>query len=452
MNKTAQPAAPPGTTPFAITGGPVAYIMKRYPRLTETFIINEIRAMERLGADLRIFSLLQPEPPPHHPMVAEITAPLFFLPARWGAKLRRIAHSHLTALKTAPLRYAGASARALQWSVTAKSPVAVWKHFARAGFVAAECKRQNIAHIHAHFANTPSSVAHFASLMTGIPFSFTAHAKDLYLTPKPVIARRTRAARFVATCTGYNARYLESLQDGPASKINLIYHGIDLDMFNRRTVAAAPGELPLILSVGRLVPKKGLDDLIAACARLHAEGLKFRCRIIGEGPLRPALEAQIEAAGLRGIVALEGAMTHAKLIALYATADLFALAPRIEEDGDRDGIPNVIAEAMAIGLPVVSTQVSGIPELVRDGETGLLVPPRDPPALARAMREMLENRPLAQERAAAARRLLERDFDLWTTTERLHGLIGCTSCAPGAAPRPQRACVAELPQAETATP
>ncbi|GLR67786.1 colanic acid biosynthesis glycosyltransferase WcaL [Acidocella aquatica] len=432
---------------YAIAPGPVAYIMKRYPRLTETFIINEIRAMERLGADLRIFSLLQPEPPPHHPMVAQVAAPLYVLPAAWGAKLKRLAASHAKAFTAAPLRYLGATARALQWSATSSSPLAVWKHFVRAGYVATACRAQGIAHIHAHFANTPTAVAHFASLMSGIPFSFTAHAKDLYLTRKPIIARRTRAAEFVVTCTGYNARYLEDIQGHPAGKINLIYHGIDLDMFNARP-AATPAQAapPLILSVGRLVPKKGLNDLISACALLKASGIAFRCRIIGEGPLRNALQDQIKSAGLEDLVTLSGAMTHASLIALYATADLFALPPRIADDGDRDGIPNVIAEAMAIGLPVVSTDVSGIPELVRNLETGLLVPPRDPAALAQAMEQLLRDRPLALRLAAQGRALLERDFDLWTTTRRLHGLIACLDCAP----TPRKALHADAPLAEGA--
>jgi glycosyltransferase involved in cell wall biosynthesis len=441
-------------------GPVVAYIMKRYPRLTETFIINEIRAMERLGADLRIFSLLPPEPPPHHPIVAQVKAPLYVLPEAWGPKLHRLGQSHAALLKGRPLAYLGAISRALQWSAMSKKPFAVWKHFFRAGFVAAECRAQNVAHIHAHFANTPTSVAHFASLLSGIPFSFTAHAKDLYLTPKHVIARRARAATFVATCTSYNKRYLEDVTAGSKAKINLIYHGIDLDMFAGAGVVmatpnSAPACEPLILSVGRLVPKKGLDDLIAACALLHAAGIKFHCRIVGEGPLRENLNTQIHTAGLDAIVSLEGAMTHAQLIDLYGQADIFALAPRIEDNGDRDGIPNVIAEAMAIGLPVVSTDVSGIPELVRHEVTGLLVPPRSPGALAAAMERLLRDRDLAQDMARRGRRLLERDFDLWTTTRHLHALIGCRGCdaiPPPGMSRPRVTLRSDAPIAEDTAP
>ncbi len=408
--------------------GPVAYVMKRYPRLSETFILNEIRAMERLGARLRIFSLLPPEPPPHHPMVAEVEAPLHGLPQSFVPKIIRLAVAHGACLWASPGRYAGALLRAGQWSVTSRAPLAVWKHFARAGFVANECQRNKVAHIHAHFANTPTAVAHFASLMTGLTFSFTAHAKDLYLTPRPIIARRARAAQFVATCTRYNARYLE--QVSPGAVIRLIYHGIDLEQFGTVPAARAgsPPERPLILAVGRLVPKKGFNDLIAACSILRHAGAAFQLRIVGAGPLQASLSEQITSLGLQAYVTLAGAMTHAALVGLYHQADIFALAPRIEENGDRDGIPNVIVEAMACGVPVVATDVSGIPELVRDQETGLLVPPRDPNALAGAIQRLLQDRTLAMGLATNGRALLERDFDLWNTTRALHQLIACQAC------------------------
>ncbi len=423
-----------------IPAGPVAYIMKRYPRLTETFILNEIRAMERLGAQLHIVSLLPPEPPPHHPMVAEVKAPILAVPmaevgqGAWVA----LAQAHGRALVAAPWRYLGALACAAWWSIQSPSPRSVWKQFTRAGFVAAFCRRAGIRHIHAHFANAPAAVARFTSLMSGIPYSFTAHAKDLYLTPKRVIQRRARAASFVATCTGYNAHYLRDLLGpGQANKINLVYHGIDLTHFARR--AEEPIQTtPLILSVGRLVPKKGHDDLIEACAKLRDVGHQFRCMIVGAGPLRDTLTSLIAKHDLQTLVTLEGAMTHASLIDLYRQANIFALAPCIAEDGDRDGIPNVIAEAMAIGVPVVSTDVSGIPEVVRDGETGLLVPPRDPSALADAIGRLLDNPAYAVNLASAARILLETDFDLWSTTATLHGLMGCAGCSPLANTTPER--------------
>lgn len=415
---------------IARTSGPIAYVMKRYPRLTETFILNEIRAMERLGAQLHIFSLLPPEPPPHHPMVGEVLAPIHSPPPEGRAKWVVLARAHGATLAAAPLRYAGAFLRAMLWSALSPTPLSVWKQFGRAGFVASTCRRAGIRHIHAHFANAPAAVARFASLMSGISYSFTAHAKDLYLTPRRVIQRRARAATFVATCTDYNARYLRELLGADTGKVHLVYHGIDLSQFcsreeRRQSTYATPR---LILSVGRLVEKKGHDVLIEACALLHRKGRAFRCMIVGEGPLRDALAAQISRLGLNAVVTLEGALTHSRLVALYGQADLFALAPRITEDGDRDGIPNVIAEAMATGVPVVSTDVSGIPELVRHERTGLLVQPNDPGAFADALERLLADPQEAARFARAARECLERDFDLWMTTRRLHALIGCHHC------------------------
>jgi glycosyltransferase involved in cell wall biosynthesis len=414
--------------------GPVAYVMKRYPRLSETFILNEIRVMERLGADLQIFSLLQPEPPPHHPMVSEVKASPHALPVKFWAKSATLAHAHGSAMVASPLRYGKAIWRAILWSTLSLSPFSVWKQFVRAGFVATTCRRTGVRHIHAHFANDPATVVHFASLMSGIPFSVTAHAKDLYLTSKRVIRRRARAAVFVATCTDYNARYLRELL-GPEGrqKIHLVYHGIDLSMFSAKQEArGTAGSVPRLLSVGRLVPKKGHDDLIEACAILRDAGYKFRCTIVGGGPLKAELASLIARLRLGNVVSLEGPMTHAELVGLYGQADLFALAPRITEDGDRDGIPNVIAEAMAIGLPVVSTDVSGIPELVRHERTGLLVPPNDSRALADAIARMIRNPDLVSSLAGAARTLLESEFNLWTTTRRLHTLMGCDGCSHAA--------------------
>ena len=410
---------------------PIVYVLKRYPRLTETFILNEIRAMERLGVRLHIVSLLPPEPPPHHPMVAEVQAPVHAPAIGFAARVREIARAHAAMIAAAPLRYARALGTALRRTPASRHPVSLWRQFARAGIVADLCRRERLGHIHAHFANAPTAVAHFAHLMSGIPFSFTAHAKDIYLSRPVVLRRHLQAAQFTATCTGYNAEYLRRLVPPAEShKIRLVYHGIDLGAF-----AAAPGGPrpatagpPRILAVGRLVPKKGHEDLIAACAALRDQGVDFDCEIVGSGPLRDSLSAEIRRHDLEDRLTLRGSMTHADLIELYRRANLFVLAPRIAEDGDRDGIPNVIVEAMAVGVPVVATDVSGIPELVRHEQTGLLAPSRDPAALAAAMKRLLQDRRLAGRLATAARDLLTREFDLWETTRALQTLIATERC------------------------
>ncbi|MHB1869837.1 MAG: glycosyltransferase [Steroidobacteraceae bacterium] len=410
--------------------GPIAYVLKRYPRLTETFILNEIRAMERLGERLHIFSLLPPEPPPHHPMVAEVRAAVHVPPSGWRATLRVFGGAHLKVCGAAPLRYLGAFMLALRRTLSSRHPISLWRQFARAGVLAQMCRRQGVRHIHAHFANAPTSVAHFAHRMSGIPFSFTAHAKDIYLSRPAILRRHLHAAEFVATCTAYNAEYLRRIAPHlDQERIHLVYHGIDLQNF-----AGADERAPRqprrqrILAVGRLVPKKGHEDLIAACAVLRDQGVNFECEIVGSGPLLDSLGAQIGRHNLAERVMLSGPMTHRELIVRYREADLFVLAPRIAEDGDRDGIPNVIAEAMAVGVPVVATEVSGIPELVRHGHTGLLAPSRDPQALALQMKRLLDDRQLGTDLARTAREVLRQEFDLWETTRDLHALMAHPSC------------------------
>ena len=423
-------------------GGPVAYVLKRYPRLTETFILNEIRAMERLGERLRIFSLLPPEPPPHHPMVAEVRAPVFAPPVGRMARMTLLVRSHVAVARAAPLNYARTALLALRRTLTSRHPLSLWRQFARAGVVAAACRREGVRHIHAHFANAPTSVAHFAHRMTDIPFSFTAHAKDIYLSRPVVLRRHLQAAQFVTTCTAYNGEYLRRLvPELDPRRIRVVYHGIDLQTFvtaGRDARPSGAARRARILAVGRLVPKKGHEDLLAACAALRDRGAEFDCEIVGSGPLRAALEAEVRRHGLGDRVVLRGAMTHRELVELYRRADLFVLAPRIAADGDRDGIPNVIAEAMASGVPVVATDVSGIPELVRHERTGLLAPSRDPAALADAMQRLLTDRALGVRLAREARSVLEQQFDLWRTTCELQALMAGDSCCDRPQPRGRR--------------
>lgn len=411
---------------------PVGYLLKRFPRLSETFILNEMLALERLGVRLNVFSLMRPEEAMVHRAIEALRAQVTYFPEDWAAKFAAVAKAHASMAIAEPLRYLRALGLALWWCVRARKPLGVCKQFLRAGFVALHCRRQAIVHLHAHFANAPTMVAHLVGVMCDIPHSFTTHAKDLYLTRPAVLRARVRRASFVLTCTRYNVAYLRSvLPPHEWDKVHLVYHGIDLAAFpfgspktaadSRRTAGA--GAIPLVLSVGRLVPKKGLKDLIAACQLLHQRDVRFRCVIVGEGPLRREIEDQIESLGLKGVVSLLGAMAHEDLIPIYREASVFALVPQITADGDRDGIPNVLAEAMASGVPVVSSSVSGIPELVEHGRTGLLVGPGDPAALARAVEDLLTNSALSKRLAAAARRKMEDHFECWETARSVRTLL-----------------------------
>ncbi|HEX9037921.1 MAG TPA: glycosyltransferase [Ktedonobacterales bacterium] len=388
----------------------VAYLLKRYPRLSETFILHEMLALEARGARLRVYSMMNPAEPIVHPDIQRLAAPVEYLPQVSLRYAPTLARAHARLLWRAPLRYLRALGRAL----SRRDPLAGLRHFLRGGWLGLELERHGIRHLHAHFAHGPAATAQFVSLLAGIPFSFTAHAKDIYTTPRERVAERIREARFVVTCTGHNYIYLAHLvDDATAKRIHRIYHGVDLERFQLRGAPIANGgRPPLILAVGRLVEKKGLSYLVEACALLQSRGAAFRCQIVGSGPLKRDLEEQTAAAGLNGRVELLGARTQEELVGIYQEAMAVALPSVILENGDRDGIPNVLVEAMSMGIPVVATSVSGIPELIEDGRDGLLVEPRQPERLADALDSLLNDKQLRERLGANAHETVSARFDL----------------------------------------
>jgi glycosyltransferase involved in cell wall biosynthesis len=281
-----------------------------------------------------------------------------------------------------------------------------------------------VAHLHAHFAHDPALIAQIAHKLVGIPYSFTAHARDLLQVPRAVLRERIQQASAVVTCCRTNLDYLEEVAPGERHKFSLVYHGVNLEGFQPAArPAAPPGEPPLVLSVGRLVEKKGYLDLFEALRRVKDGGARFRCEIYGDGPQRAELEARLTALGLAGEVVLAGTRTQAELIPIYQRAALFALAPTVTEDGDRDGIPNALAEAMAVGLPVVVTRVGGIPEIVSHGREGLLYTPHDAAGLAEGIAALLGSEPMRRALGQAARRQVCEHFDLAQAALRLKDLF-----------------------------
>ena len=379
---------------------PLGLLVKIYPKLSETFILEEILGLERLGLPLRLYALAPATDAISHPAVARVRAPLVVVPASAAGRLGDFARRHLGLLARQPLRYLGALAGAVAGGQA--------RHWLRAGWLAAQLQADGVAHLHSHFISLPTDIALLVSRLLGLPFSVSAHAKDIYLGQPTDLRRKLTAARFTVTCTEANRQVLAGI--APQAAVHRMYHGIDHGLFHPRQ-RLADGQVPLIVSVGRLRAKKGLDCLIDACALLRQRGVDFGCEIVGYGDEQAALAAQIGRLGLADRVRLVGKLAREQVIARYARAAVYVQPSRIAADGDRDGIPNVLLEAMAMGLPVVASRVSGIPELVEHGLNGLLVDADRPEQLADAITQLLDRPALGCELGCRARDKVTEQFD-----------------------------------------
>lgn len=405
----------------------IAYIIKCFPRLSETFILHEVLELERQGLPLHVFSLLEPSGKINE-AAREVQAPITYVPRGFPRGALRLLGAAARRFVKSPLRFT----RTVISSLVRYHHPSTPRHLFLAAFIANQLEREGITHMHAHYVNTPATVAEMASSFTGIPFSLTAHAKDIYLSPPATTTYKMRRAQFVATCTGYNQRHLSGMLNASDTvSIHCIHHGLNFHSFPAQVeMLAEKSEPPLILVVARLVEKKGLPYLLQACRILKDEGYRFSCRIVGEGPFRPQLEEQIRALDVSDCVELRGAVTHERVIAMYQGATMKVLPCIIGENGDRDGIPNVLVEAMYMGVPVISTPVSGIPELVTHEQNGLLVADRDAVALAGAMKRLLDDTALCRRLASAGRQTVLTHFDMSHNVTRLLHLLQAQNDLP----------------------
>jgi len=284
---------------------------------------------------------------------------------------------------------------------------------------------KKIDHLHAHFAHDPTLVAYLVHCITGIPFTFTAHARDLFQVPEQVLTDRIQEASAVITCCRANLEYLEQIAPSQQSKFSLIYHGVNLKDFEPVPTSGtvSNSNSPLILSVGRLVEKKGFQDLLQALSMVKRSGQRFRCAIYGDGPLHQRLKAWIQENNLASEIFLMGDITQQELISVYQNASLFVLTPMQTEDGDRDGIPNVLLEAMAVGLPVITTAVSGIPELVKNNQNGLLYQSHDVDGISSGIIELLGNADKRRQLGSAGSKKVREQFDIAEAAKQLKTLF-----------------------------
>ena len=433
--------------------GQVAYVLKGYPRLSEVFITSEIYRLERLGLPLRLYVLKAADEDVQHDVVRRVRVRPDYLQqttslsgtglVRWlGANLGLFRPALLRTARHHPVGTVRAAGQALAQAVRARRDflAAPRKIYLKEFLLAVDLADRlagagDVLRLHAHFAHGTTTVTWLTSTITGIPFSFTGHAKDLYteeLNPAGLLRRKMDAASFVVTCTDANRRHLESL--GSSTPVHVVYHGLNADFeqllasgaeqLAASAAARAERPRPRLLAVGRLVRKKGLDTFVDACAVLSSRGVDFEAVIAGEpGDHEEEVRARVTAAGLEERVSFLGPLTQPGLFAEYQRASVFALPCRVLEDGDRDGIPNVLMEAMACGLPVVTTGVSGITELVRNGENGLIVEPDRPVELADALHRLIKDPELAGHLAERGRSTISERFDAATTAAQMASLL-----------------------------
>lgn len=409
----------PSPVPAADARAPVAFVLKGYPRLSETFIAQEIRALEQRGVRIHLFSLRHPTDDATHPIHDEIRAPVTYLPEY---------------LHHQPLRVLAA------WRRVRKAPgyrraLATWlrdfrrdptrnrlRRFGQA-LVLAHDLPGDIRWLHAHFLHTPASVTRYAALMRGLPWSVAAHAKDIWTIPEWEKREKLIGCRWLVTCTRQGADHLAALAVDPA-KVSLVYHGLDAMRFPppRRAPSTRDGSDPAdpvrLLSVGRAVEKKGYEVLLEALAMLPAS-VSWRLVHIGDGARLVRLKQMAKTAGLDPHIHWMGPQAQSAVLEQYRAADVFVLAARIAADGDRDGLPNVLMEAHSQGLAAVSTRVGGVAELIISGETGLLVEPDDARALAGALEQVIRNPSLRFRLGAAAMTRIGSHFTLSTGIDRL---------------------------------
>ncbi len=388
-----------------------AYLFERFPSFGQTFCYREVAELDRQGVAAPIFSIRTPKNEPPQAWDPRIVRRVCYLPEESGLleEVRRASKKRQLPLEvTAVIEEWGRRTDFLR--------------LYQAAFVGLRLQQMGVSHVHAHFAGMAARTAFWIRRFFPITYSFTAHANDIFAPRNFEISldKLVKTARAIATETDYAERFLRDRFPECAARIHRIYNGVKLTEFGRADFSAA---IPLIVAVGRLIPKKGFPDLIRACRLLAESGTRFVCEIFGDGPLERELRLQIEEAGLQERVRLVGAQPQQEIRKRLARANVFVLPSVRDRDGGMDNLPTVIMEAMASGLPVVSTAIGGIPEMVLDNQTGFLVTPGDVLALASAIEKLVNDRPLARRLGLAGYQRAEQLFDIEKNARDLYALI-----------------------------
>lgn len=390
----------------------IAYVLKVWPRFSQTFVVNEVLAHEAAGVELDIFSMRLSDDVRFHESLARVRS-----------RVHQVRRPKARAADFLAMLHETAEELPRVWEVVADNPEVIASDMHQAMQLALEVRRRGIEHLHAHFGTIATTTSRLAALMTGVSYSFTAHAKDIFheCVDERVLRRKLEDAAAVITVSDYNLNYLKQKYGEAADRVVHINNGLPLDEF---PYLEPSGRDPLILAVGRLVEKKGFSELVQACGLLKREGRAFRCEIAGGGELKDELQALIARLGLEDRVTLLGPLPQGEVRRKLHQAAVMAAPCVVAANRDRDGLPTILLEAMAMGTPCVSTDVTGIPEVLRDGETGLFVPQRDVAALAKACGKLLDRPQLGVALASLARKQIEARFDIAKNAAAIRELIG----------------------------
>ena len=396
-------------------GRHLAYVLKRFPRISETFVAAELIELERQGERVTVYAVSKPAEAFSHGFIDELRADVVYLPYRPIRQPARVARALARQVRRRPRAWLRAARAGLR-----EPSLGSWRTLLQATVLRDEMEAAGIHHAHAHFATSAADLASLVWRMEGPSYSVTAHAKDIWheqVRPDD-LRQKLGHALFVATVSEQNREYLASVLDGDV-RVQVVPNSVDLRRMGE-PVAREP-EPMLVVSVARLVEKKGLEDLVAACGLLRARGVPVKLEIAGDGPLRDGLAAAGSAAGLGDV--LRGALPHEQVRELFRRATVFCLPCVVASSGDRDGLPTSVLEAMALGVPVVTTDVNGLTETVIDGETGLIVPEHDPAALSEALERILGDPALATGLSEKARVHVEQGFSLEQSVKILRSLF-----------------------------
>lgn len=409
----------------------VGYVLKRYPRFSETFVVNEILAHEAAGLELDIFALRPTVDTHFQHAVGDVRAAVTYLPCS-GLRAAQLWEEIAS--------YGQANPRL--WTALQQSSGYDALEIFQGIQLAREVEARGIEHLHAHFATSATAVARMASLLTGVPYTLTAHAKDIFheSVDEGQLKQKLADAVAVVTVSNFNVTDLSRRFPQHAKNVRRVYNGLPLAQYPYRDPR---GRKHKIVAVGRLVEKKGFSDLISACSKLQEAGLRIDCEIIGEGDCASDLQAQICELNLQHSVLLLGPLPHREVHRAIQEAALFVAPCITASTGDRDGLPTVILEAMALGTPCISTDVTGITEVVRHLETGVIVAERNPELLAEAIRTLLADDSLGVELARSARRLIQDQFDSYRNSGHLREIFAA-SRGPGARSQVAQPVLAEV--------